>query len=156
MPMNALEKTALSHFPKENVVDTGKVVIAAKLGGSRSDRLASLSIADTGKWIVWNTAVWDRVLALAAAGELWGEVQAGRIKNDEDEHPIMVFCPKDQVSLAAGILREHGVTDAMAWKPDTSTRDGVHTSDGDMFYLFEGSSEVIRNPGFTGRNTFPL
>jgi hypothetical protein len=104
-----------------------------------ADRLALETTYLSGKWLVERPAaavddLWERVVEDVAAGRFWDAkvtTRAGREAFGETAHAVLVFTPnyfdRDDVDRVRRRLREvHGVTDAVRYRPDVYTLDGVH------------------------------
>ncbi|RLM70413.1 putative phosphothreonine lyase domain-containg protein [Halorubrum sp. Atlit-26R] len=103
------------------------------------DRLALETTYLSGKWLVERPAetvdeVWEAVVDDVAAGEFWDAkvtTRAGREAFGETDHAVLVFTPnyfdRADVDRVRRRLREaHGVTEAIRYRPDVYTLDGVH------------------------------
>ena len=104
-----------------------------------TDQLALETTYLSGKWLVERppTAVddlWEAVVEDVAAERFWDAkvaTRAGCEAFGETEHAVLVFTPnyfdRDDVVRVRRRLREvHGVTEAVRYRPDVYTLDGVH------------------------------
>ncbi|OTF02024.1 putative phosphothreonine lyase domain-containg protein [Halorubrum sp. SD612] len=103
-----------------------------------ADRLALETTYLSGKWLVERPAatvdeLWEAVVEDVAAGRLWDAkvtTRAGREAFGETAHAVLVFTPnyfdRDDVDRVRCRLRAvHGVTEAIRYRPDVYTLDGV-------------------------------
>jgi hypothetical protein len=103
------------------------------------DRLALETTYLSGKWLVERPAatvddLWEGVVEDVAAGRFWDAkvtTRAGREAFGETDHAVLVFTPnyfdRADVDRVRRRLREvHGVTEAIRYRPDVYTLDGVH------------------------------
>jgi len=103
------------------------------------DRLALETTYLSGKWLVERPAetvddLWNAVVEDVEAGRFWDAkvtTRAGREAFGETDHAVLVFTPnyfdRADVDRVRHRLREvHGVTDAIRYRPDVYTLDGVH------------------------------
>ncbi|ELZ50599.1 hypothetical protein C465_05581 [Halorubrum distributum JCM 9100] len=103
------------------------------------DRLALETTYLSGKWLVERLAAavddfWRAVVEDVEAGRFWDAkvtTRAGREAFGETDHAVLVFTPnyfdRADVDRVRRRLREvHGVTEAIRYRPDVYTLDGVH------------------------------
>ena len=103
------------------------------------DRLALETTYLSGKWLVERPAatvddLWEGVVEDVAAGRFWDAkvtTRAGREAFGETDHAVLVFTPnyfdRADVDRVRRRLREvHGVTEAIRYRPDVYTLNGVH------------------------------
>ena len=103
------------------------------------DRLALETTYLSGKWLVERPAatvddLWEGVVEDVAAGRFWDAkvtTRAGREAFGETAHAVLVFTPnyfdRADVDRVRRRLREvHGVTEAIRYRPDVYTLNGVH------------------------------
>ncbi|WP_017342562.1 putative phosphothreonine lyase domain-containg protein [Halorubrum sp. T3] len=103
------------------------------------DRLALETTYLSGKWLVERPAetvddLWEAVVEDVEAGRFWdakATTRAGREAFGETDHAVLVFTPnyfdRADVDRVRHRLREvHGVTEAIRYRPDVYTLDGVH------------------------------
>ena len=104
-----------------------------------ADRLALETTYLSGKWLVERPPaavdeLWEAVVEDVAAERFWDakvSTGAGREAFGETEHAVLVFTPnyfdRDDVDRVRRRLRGvHGVTEAVRYRPDVYTLDGVH------------------------------
>jgi hypothetical protein len=104
-----------------------------------ADRLALETTYLSGKWLIERPpetvdALWEGVVADVAAERFWDakvSTRAGREAFSERDHAVLVFTPnyfdREDVDRVRRRLREtHGVTEAIRYRPDIYTLDGVH------------------------------
>ena len=103
------------------------------------DRLALETTYLSGKWLVERPAetvdeLWEAVVEDVVTGRFWDAkvtTRAGREAFGEPAHAVLVFTPnyfdRADVDRVRRRLREaHGVTEAIRYRPDVYTLDGVH------------------------------
>lgn len=103
------------------------------------DRLALETTYLSGKWLVERPAatvddLWEGVIEDVEAERFWDAkvtTRAGREAFGETDHAVLVFTPnyfdRADVDRVRRRLREvHGVTEAIRYRPDVYTLDGVH------------------------------
>ena len=104
-----------------------------------ADRLALETTYLSGKWLVERPPeavddLWDAVIDDVAAERFWDAkvtTRAGCEAFGETDHAVLVFTPnyfdREDVDRVRRRLREvHGVTEAVRYRPDIYTLDGVH------------------------------
>ncbi len=104
-----------------------------------ADRLALETTYLSGKWLAERpaetvTELWEDVVDDVAAERFWDakvSTRAGCESFGETDHAVLVFTPnyfdREDVDRVRRRLREvHGVTEAIRYRPDVYTLDGVH------------------------------
>ena len=104
-----------------------------------ADRLALETTYLSGKWLVERPAatvdeLWEAVVEEVKAGRFWDAkvtTRAGREAFGEPDHAVLVFTPnyfdRADIDRVRRRLREtHGVTEAIRYRPDVYTLDGIH------------------------------
>ena len=131
--------TTAADLPEVNEADRNGSLPADAETVADADRLALETTYLSGKWLIERPpetvdTLWEAVVEDVAAERFWdakASTRAGCEAFGEREHAVLVFTPnyvdREDVDRVRRRLRGvHGVTEAIRYRPDVYTLDGVH------------------------------